>query len=162
MLIRAFQTAALSDIPESPVPQEKDPLPGAASPGKHRHLVQGRRKARTKARLTCPYHPLTPPVKELKGEKAEVKQRQLCPCCHPPTQCQHSPQMHLPKETWAPSTAGWAGRDGLQTKTFPGMQEELKEAIRPKGTVLESTYTVGSHKSINRSITTDTFYYSWR
>ncbi|KAI1236442.1 hypothetical protein IHE44_0001735 [Lamprotornis superbus] len=71
VLIRAFQTAALSDIPESPVPQEKDPLPGAASPVKHHHLVQGRRTARTKARLTCPYHPLTPPVKELKGEKAE-------------------------------------------------------------------------------------------
>lgn len=47
--------------------------------------------------------------------------------------------MHLPKETWAPSTAGWAGR-WAPHQTFPGTQEGLNEAIRPKGMVLESTY----------------------
>lgn len=94
----------MTPLPESPVPKEKDPLPGAASLVKHHQLVQGGGKVRTNPE-TCPWPPTHSPGKRIKGgEKAEVKQRQLCPCCH------HPPEMHLPKETWAPSTAGRAGR----------------------------------------------------
>lgn len=69
MLIHAFQTAALSDIPsrEPSTITEKDPLPGAASPVKHHHLVQGRRKGKNKSQLDLPLPPIHSTRERIKG-----------------------------------------------------------------------------------------------
>lgn len=114
----AFQTAALSDIPtiKPSTIKEKDPLPGAASPVKQHHLVQGR-KNRQEKQWDLPFitHPLHHRKICLIWHRKEVKEKykQMCPFCHPPTQLPTTRSSNATtKETCSTSAPGWGGRWG--------------------------------------------------
>lgn len=80
VLIWAFQTAALSDIPNTKPStiKEKYPLPGAASPVKQYHLVQGRKNGQEKQqKRPALHHPPTPSEKDLFNTTQEEGERKI-------------------------------------------------------------------------------------